>query len=78
MSVRLNVHITKIMRTLTKVGVHTYATYANCRTLNKLYKTLGYGSRDMLKSDFLESGWEWFLHHILCRVFMKKVSHVIF
>ena len=52
MSLRLNVHITKIMRTLTKVGVHTYATYANCRTLNKLYKTLGYGSRDMLKSDF--------------------------
>ena len=35
MSVRLNVRISKIMCTPTKVGVHTYAMYANCRTLHK-------------------------------------------
>ena len=35
MSVRLNVHMSKIMRTLIKVGVHTYATYDNCQTLMK-------------------------------------------
>ena len=33
MSVRFNVPISKIMRTPLKVGVRTYATYANWRTL---------------------------------------------
>ena len=33
MSVLVNVRMSKIMRTLVKVGVRTYATYANCRTL---------------------------------------------
>ena len=33
MSVRVNVRMSKIMRTPIKVSVHTYATYANCRTL---------------------------------------------
>ena len=39
MSERINVHISKIMRTPIKLGVRTYATYANCRTLcvNKLF-----------------------------------------
>ena len=33
MSVRVNVRMSKIMRTPIKVSVRTYATYANCRTL---------------------------------------------
>ena len=33
MSVRVKVRISKIMRTSIKVGVRTYATYTNCRTL---------------------------------------------
>ena len=33
MSVRVNVRMSKIMRTPIQVGVRTYATYANCRTL---------------------------------------------
>ena len=32
MSVRVNVRMSKIMRTPIKGGVRTYATYANCRT----------------------------------------------
>ena len=35
MSVRVNVRMSKIMRTPIKVGVSTYATYTNCRTLNE-------------------------------------------
>ena len=34
MSVRVNVRTSKIMCTPVKVGVRTYATYANCRTLS--------------------------------------------
>ena len=34
MSVRLNVRMTKIMCTPLKLGVRTYATYANSRTLS--------------------------------------------
>ena len=34
MSVLVNVHMSKIMRTPIKLGVRTYAKYANCRTLN--------------------------------------------
>ena len=43
MSVRVNVWMSKIMRTPIKVGVRTYATYANCRTLTyiKLYGKVG-------------------------------------
>ena len=33
MGVRVNVRISKIIGTPIKVGVRTYATYANCRTL---------------------------------------------
>ena len=33
MSVRVKVRMFKIMRTSIKVGVRTYATYANCQTL---------------------------------------------
>ena len=36
MSVRVNVHMSKIMRTPIELGVHTYATYINCRTLASL------------------------------------------
>ena len=35
MSVRVNVRMSKIMRTLIKVELRTYSTYANCRTLRK-------------------------------------------
>ena len=43
MSARVNVRMSKIMRTLIEVGVCTHATYANCRTLannriNKLHE----------------------------------------
>ena len=34
MGVRVNVRISKIVRTLIKVGVRKYATYVNCRTLS--------------------------------------------
>ena len=34
MSEHVNVRMSKIMRTPIKVGTRTYATYANCRTLN--------------------------------------------
>ena len=41
MSVHVNVRMSTIMRTPMKLGVHTYATYANCRTLKlKCYITL--------------------------------------
>ena len=33
MSVRVNVRMSKIMRTPKKVGLRTYTTYANCQTL---------------------------------------------
>ena len=33
MSIRVNAHMTKIMRTPIKLGVRTCATYANCQTL---------------------------------------------
>ena len=33
MSVRVTVHISKIMHTPIKVGISMYGTYANCRTL---------------------------------------------
>ena len=33
MGVRVNVRMFKIVRTLTKVGVRTYTTYAHCRAL---------------------------------------------
>ena len=32
-SVRVNVPMSKIMRTTIKVGVRTYTTYVNCQTL---------------------------------------------
>ena len=35
MSVRVNVCMSKIMLTPIKVGVGTYITYANCRTLTE-------------------------------------------
>ena len=35
MGVHLNVHMSKIMCTLIKVGIHTYAIYANCQTLGE-------------------------------------------
>ena len=35
MSVRVNVRMSKIMRTPKKVDVRTYTTYANCRILKK-------------------------------------------
>ena len=37
MSVRVNVHMSKIMRTLIRVGERTYATYANYLTLDILF-----------------------------------------
>ena len=37
MSVLVNVHMSKIMRTPIKLGVRTYAKYANCRTLNVFF-----------------------------------------
>ena len=37
MSVRLNVHMSEIMRTLIKVGVRSYAMYANFQTLQDIY-----------------------------------------
>ena len=36
MSVRVNVRMCKIMGTPIKLGVPTYATYANCQTLYEL------------------------------------------
>ena len=33
MSVRVNVRMSQIICTLKKIGVRTYATYANCQTL---------------------------------------------
>ena len=36
MCVRINARMSKIMPTVIKVGVRTYATYANCRTLHML------------------------------------------
>ena len=33
MSIRLNIRMSKTMHTLIKVGISTYATYANCRTM---------------------------------------------
>ena len=36
MSVRDNVRMSKIMCTAIKVGAHTHATYANCRTLTSI------------------------------------------
>ena len=41
MSVRLNIHMSKIIRTLIKVGIRTYATHANCRTLLMVIKIIG-------------------------------------
>ena len=35
MSVRVNVRMSKIMLTSMKVGVRTYMTHANCRTLTE-------------------------------------------
>ena len=32
-SVRVNAHMSKIMHTPIKIGLRTYATYTNCRTL---------------------------------------------
>ena len=37
MSVRVNVHIPKIMRTQIKVGARTYAMCTNCRTLAQYF-----------------------------------------
>ena len=34
MSERVNVRMSKIMPTPIKIGVHTYATYVNCRTID--------------------------------------------
>ena len=39
MSVRVNVRTPKIMCTPIEVGVRTYATYANCRTLDSFLET---------------------------------------
>ena len=36
MSVRVNVRMSKVIHTPTKVGVLTYATYVNCQTLANL------------------------------------------
>ena len=41
MSVRVNVRMSKIMRTLIKVAVRRYATYANYRTLRNLLSRVG-------------------------------------
>ena len=41
MAVRVNVHISKIMRTSIKVNVRTYATYVNCRTRNCFFLQTG-------------------------------------
>lgn len=35
MGLRVNIRMSKIIRTSIKVGVHTYATYAICRTLGE-------------------------------------------
>ena len=37
---------------------------------SKLYKTLDYWSRDIIKFDFSEKGL--FLHHILCMIFQEE------
>ena len=42
MSVLVNVHMSKIMRTPIKLGVRTYAKYANCRTLNVFFFLLSH------------------------------------
>ena len=36
MSVRHNIHMSKIMHMLIKVGIHIYTTYANCWTLRNV------------------------------------------
>ena len=36
MSIRINVHMSKIVRMPMKVDAYTYATYENCQTLNLL------------------------------------------
>ena len=41
LSLRLKVRISKITRTPKKVGVRTYATYANCRTLTRYMNLSG-------------------------------------
>ena len=41
MSVRVNGHKSKFMRTPIKLGVRTYATYANCQTLLVVQKYEG-------------------------------------
>ena len=41
MCARVNVRMSQIMRTQIKVGVRTYATYANCRTLGPQSQYLG-------------------------------------
>ena len=50
MSVRVNVHMSKIMRTPIKVGIRTYVTNVNCRTLRSK-EVLGNNNN---KKDFLE------------------------
>ena len=36
MSIRANVHMSKIMSTPIKLGVRTYLTYVNCQTLDEV------------------------------------------
>ena len=45
MSVRVNIHISKFMRTSIKLGVRTYTTYGNCQTLSTLLNTCNVLSR---------------------------------
>ena len=45
MSVRVNIHVSKFMRTSIKLGVRTYATYANCQTMSTLLNTCNVLSR---------------------------------
>ena len=66
MSVRLNVRMSKIMRTLIKVGVLMYATYTNYPTLYRFgdfITTLN--STNMLENDFLNK-YEVLIMNCLC------------
>ena len=41
MGIHVNKYSSKIMRISVKVGVRTYMTYANCKTLTSFYGFLG-------------------------------------
>ena len=52
MSIYMNVHMFKIIRMPMKLGVHMYATHANCQTLQPCVFFKNASSRDRAKSWF--------------------------